>query len=336
MPVTNIWGAILIEEKEGKIYIYGYKSGRFSNAEMHYHSTFKEVLAVKKSISKFDFHLIGYHFLIEMDMSSFPKILMFKQKDGPHPQLLRWSEWFFKYSFDVKHIRGKINVLANFLTKPPEKILVIAHSSSSSQTKKAILSNPPLPFSTQYVPPNSHPEHSLEVLSLILEKRFHKEALNMMFSHQLDVFKNCGGLYLKPLGLHLEYPFIHPIKLQFTEFPDELKWMLWYLTHLYHIGIQFDILDLQYFLTVAYQGRENPELHNWATFLKWFYLLNQWLDMITLTLEQPKRTPHSSVVIIFYEPQYFMQHGASTQLGAFPTAWIHKTYSSEVDTNPYN
>ncbi|MBA0711332.1 hypothetical protein Golax_010528, partial [Gossypium laxum] len=105
------------------------------------------------------------------------------------------------------------------------------------------LSNPPLPFSIQYVPPNSQPEHPLE----------------------------------------------------------------------------FDILDLQYFLTVAYQGQENPELHNLATFLKWFYILNQWLDMITLTLEQPKGTPPSSVVIIFYKPQYFMQHGASTQLGAFPT-----------------
>lgn len=112
----------------------------------------------------------------------------------------------------------------------------------------------------------------------------------MILSYQLDIFRNFGGLYLKLLGLktifiHPEYPFIHPIKFQFTEFSDELKWMLWYLTHLYQIGIQFDILDLQYFLTVAYQGHENPELHNLAIFLKWFYPLNQWLDMITLTLD---------------------------------------------------
>lgn len=255
-----------------------------------------------------------------MDMSSFPKMLRFKQKDAPHLQLLRWSKWFSKYSFDVKHIKGKANVFADFLTRPPEKILMMAPSSSSSQKKKATLSNPPLPFSTQYVPPNSHPKHPPEVLSLILEKKIHKEALNMMFSHQLDVFKNFERLYLKPLGLHPEYSFIHPIKLQFTEFPDELKWMLWYLTHLYHIGIQFDRFDLQYFLTVVYQRQENPELHNLATFLKWFYPLNQWLDMITLTLEQSKETPPSSIVIIFYKPQYFMQNDASTQLGAFPTA----------------
>lgn len=52
------WGAVLFEENYGKRQLCGYKSGRFSNAEMHYHSTFKEILAVKKGISKFEFHLI--------------------------------------------------------------------------------------------------------------------------------------------------------------------------------------------------------------------------------------------------------------------------------------
>ncbi|KAK9029790.1 hypothetical protein V6N11_026892 [Hibiscus sabdariffa] len=49
------WGAILFEEKDKKRHLCGYKSGRFSDAEIHYHSTFKEILAVKKAISKFEF-----------------------------------------------------------------------------------------------------------------------------------------------------------------------------------------------------------------------------------------------------------------------------------------
>ncbi|KAK9025763.1 hypothetical protein V6N11_038620 [Hibiscus sabdariffa] len=82
-------GAVLFEDKDGKRYICGHKSGRFSDAEIHYHSTFKEILAVKKAISKFEFHLIGHHFLVEMDMSSFPQMLKFKHKIIPNPQLLR-------------------------------------------------------------------------------------------------------------------------------------------------------------------------------------------------------------------------------------------------------
>ncbi|KAF7851347.1 hypothetical protein BT93_L4078 [Corymbia citriodora subsp. variegata] len=112
------WAAILFEEIAGNRHIYAYKSGRFSQAEIHYHSTFKEILAVKYGIKKFEFHLIGHHFLVEMDMSSFPQMLKFKQKQVSHPQLLRWAEWFSKYSFEVKHIPGTKNVLADFLSRP--------------------------------------------------------------------------------------------------------------------------------------------------------------------------------------------------------------------------
>ncbi|MBA0630562.1 hypothetical protein Godav_002646, partial [Gossypium davidsonii] len=29
-------------------------------------------------------------------------------------------------------------------------------------------------------------------------------------------------------------------------------------------------------------------------------------------------------------------NGPATQLGSFPSAWIHKTYISKVSSNPYN
>ncbi|MBA0754837.1 hypothetical protein Gogos_021598 [Gossypium gossypioides] len=104
--------------------------------------------------------------------------------------------------------------------------------------------------------------------------------MNMMLSYQLSIFRDFGGLFLKPLGLHPEYPFIHPLKVQFGEFPEELKWMFWYLTHLFYIGIEFFISDLQHFLTMAIQDEISPEMKNLATFFKWFYPLKQWADMI--------------------------------------------------------
>ena len=88
------WAATLFEEVDGKRSICGYKSGAFKPSKLYYHSTFKEILAVKYGIEKFQFHLIGHNFLVEMDMSSFPKMLQFKRKMLPHPQLLRWANWF--------------------------------------------------------------------------------------------------------------------------------------------------------------------------------------------------------------------------------------------------
>ncbi|GJT26260.1 putative reverse transcriptase domain, viral movement protein [Tanacetum coccineum] len=113
------WGAILlVQDNNNKRYVYGYKSGTFKASKQHYHSTFKEILAVKRGIEKFQFHLIGHEFQVEMDMSSFPCMLQFKRKMLPHAQLLRWSNWFSQWKFTVKHIKGTENVLADFLSRP--------------------------------------------------------------------------------------------------------------------------------------------------------------------------------------------------------------------------
>ncbi len=102
------WGAVLLEEDtHGKRQICGYKSGSFSDSQIHYHSTMKELLAVKKAIEKFEFHLIGHHFLVETDFSGFQGMLTFKNKRVLNAQLVRLATWFSRYSFDVKHIKGK-------------------------------------------------------------------------------------------------------------------------------------------------------------------------------------------------------------------------------------
>ena len=54
-----------------------------------------------------------------MDMSSFPKMLQFKRKMLPHPQLLRWLNWFSQWSFQVKHIKGKDNLITDYLSRKP-------------------------------------------------------------------------------------------------------------------------------------------------------------------------------------------------------------------------
>nr|KYP73221.1 polyprotein [Cajanus cajan] len=81
----HYWGAVFIEEVQGKKFYCGHASGQFKEAEKHYHTTYKEALAVKNGIKKFDFHLRGHHFEVQMDNSSFPKILEFKNKLPPEP-----------------------------------------------------------------------------------------------------------------------------------------------------------------------------------------------------------------------------------------------------------
>jgi len=56
-----------------------------------------------------------------MDNSSFPKSLEFKNKMSPDPQILRLKDWFSKYDFSVKHVKGENNLIPDFLYRPNNK-----------------------------------------------------------------------------------------------------------------------------------------------------------------------------------------------------------------------
>ncbi|KAL4312915.1 hypothetical protein GQ457_01G014820 [Hibiscus cannabinus] len=170
------------------------------------------------------------------------------------------------------------------------------------------------------IPPNLNPEFPPEVYRLVLENKFHSKAKDMIFEYQLDIFRDYGGLMLNPFGLHPDYPFIHLIHFEIQEVPDELKWLLWYLTHMYQIAIQFILPDLQYFIDEAIQGTEPEISRNLAMVLKWFFPLEHWKDIVDQAVL--KEQGHF-IIIIFYKPQYFIQHGNAKQLGSFPSAHIH-------------
>ena len=66
-------------------------------------------------IQKFELHLIGHHFLVETDFTASRRMLKNKKVT---PQLLRLAAWFDQYSFDIKHIKGKDNVIPDYLSRP--------------------------------------------------------------------------------------------------------------------------------------------------------------------------------------------------------------------------
>ncbi|KAH9780711.1 hypothetical protein KPL71_008183 [Citrus sinensis] len=113
----DYWSAILLEDINGMRHFCAHASGQFKDSEKNYHVIYKEILAVKYGIKKFEFHLISHKFLINMDNSSFPQIFDFKNKLLPDKQLLSLKTWFAKYDFTVQHIKGNQNLIPDFLTR---------------------------------------------------------------------------------------------------------------------------------------------------------------------------------------------------------------------------
>ena len=52
---SHTWGGVLLEALGGKEHVCGYGSGSFKAAELNYPSSHKEILAVKKTVQRFDF-----------------------------------------------------------------------------------------------------------------------------------------------------------------------------------------------------------------------------------------------------------------------------------------
>ena len=75
----------MIEESEGNRKVCGYKSGQFNDAQSHYPSLNKEVLAVVKGIKKFQFFLSLTLFVIETDYKYLQGLLKRKEGEIPNP-----------------------------------------------------------------------------------------------------------------------------------------------------------------------------------------------------------------------------------------------------------
>ncbi|KAK2634895.1 hypothetical protein Ddye_029687 [Dipteronia dyeriana] len=165
----HFWGAILIEEIKRNRHYCGHGNGQFKDAQKHYHTVYKEILAVKNGISKFDFHPRTRSFVIEMDNSSFLKVLEFRNKLPSNPQLLRLNDWFSRYGFSVKHIKGHNNIILDMLSRPHPITLIsqtgsipllymITSSASSLASSPSILHPPHFPPELMVtIPPGQSP-----------------------------------------------------------------------------------------------------------------------------------------------------------------------------------
>ena len=200
-----------------------------------------------------------------MDMGSFPKMLHFKQNLVPNPQLLRWSAWFSQYSFDVKNIKGKKNIVADFFSRKeplPQQALVI-----------------PVPPCFMFSPVTSEPP-DIHQIPYPWEKEDIERIRNQ---YEFEIFSSYGGSILNPFGTNPEYPFCQIFIARHDDFPKSLLWYFWCLCHQYHILMEFQ--------SPFFNQPLNPNLQ---VFLQWFRPLTYWSGLFS--------TQSKYVIFHFHRP----------------------------------
>ncbi|KAH9680089.1 hypothetical protein KPL71_026413 [Citrus sinensis] len=266
------WGAILLEELNDKEYFIAYASGQFSDTQKHYHSVFKEILAVKNGIKKFEYHLIGHHFLIRMDSSAFPNIFHFKGKTVPEKMLLRLKDWFSKYDFSVKHIKGSQNLIPDMLSRlsKPENPLTLFSTTYHFPIISMATSLPPEALTKKTFPFNKN------FSSVFAIQEFARKALFRFFMKAYLVTDPFPFSTFHPENLFLTGLTVDPSK----ETTEDVLWYVWCLTVLYTTKLILPIsFTLEHLL-----NPDNATSLTW-TLLEWFSPIPWWRKKLQQLLE---------------------------------------------------
>ena len=99
---------------------FTFGSRALHGAEVNYHSTKLEFLAMKWSIKHFQTYLLGHHFKVHMDNNPLTYFLMSPNMDATKQ---RQINELVKYNFSLEYQKGKNNTVANALSQIREECL---------------------------------------------------------------------------------------------------------------------------------------------------------------------------------------------------------------------
>ena len=107
-------GAVLVQEESGIRQPVAFASRKLNVAERNYSVIEKECLAIVWAIDKFHRYLYGIEFFLETDHK--PLTYLNKSKTL-NSRLMRWALRLQPYRFNLVAIKGKSNVIADYLSR---------------------------------------------------------------------------------------------------------------------------------------------------------------------------------------------------------------------------
>lgn len=107
-------GAVLLQEQDGAKKVIAYASRGLNELEKRYSVYELEALAVLFGMEKFRYYLEHRKFILETDNQALSWVLGKPRKSG---RIARWATRILTFKFDVNHIKGSENVVADGLSR---------------------------------------------------------------------------------------------------------------------------------------------------------------------------------------------------------------------------
>ncbi|GMN44708.1 hypothetical protein TIFTF001_013900 [Ficus carica] len=204
-----------------------------------------------------------------------------------------------EYSFDISHIKGKDNVIPDFLSRPAINLITAKHN------------NIPLIF-TITKPPESMTSSSTSNLmtlfpptflkdatSITLSDDLKKKAINHALKIQTKLIQTYGESMVQDFIFHPKYLFarIFPIR-EAWFMPRPLNYFFWYLTSFYTIAIEVHTVPLR---TSIRSFQYRPDLRDayktQIDLLSWFASLSIWDQYLSFEWEIFTKRQHQQLQI---------------------------------------
>jgi transposase InsO family protein len=108
-------------------------SRTLNHAERKYATTHKECLSIVWCIEECRHYLLGNKFIIRTDHNALKWLMNVKDHNA---QLMRWALMLMEYKFEIQHVKGKTNVVADALSRAPVINMVATVRDKRKQEEK--------------------------------------------------------------------------------------------------------------------------------------------------------------------------------------------------------
>ena len=109
-------GAVLLQETSGVEHPVGYFSKKLAKYRRYYSTVEKETCALLLALSHFVIYIANSVSPIIIYTDHNPLVFINKVKDK-NQRLLQWSVVLQEYDLEIKHIKGKENLIADALSR---------------------------------------------------------------------------------------------------------------------------------------------------------------------------------------------------------------------------
>ena len=127
-----VGGVLEQRAPSGKWHPVEFYSKRLSSSERNYSATDREYVAIRQCLERWRHFLIGSRFLILTDHVALTYI---QSSAAVSRRNARWLEFLSQFDFDIEHIKGRENIVADALSRVPgSETLDAAHLCSADFT----------------------------------------------------------------------------------------------------------------------------------------------------------------------------------------------------------